>query len=221
MKKYFYLVAITLGVLVSACNGQSKNKVNATDAQNQAEVMGENLIVDTQASSINWKGFKPGGSHHGTISVKEGSLVTGANDSLAGSFVIDMNSIINEDLTDAETNAKLVGHLKSADFFDVEKYPTSNFVITNVKPLATANDSVTHIISGNLKMKDAEKNISFGAKVTKDGTKYTAKSVPFTIDRSQWNIKYGSKSFFDDLKDNFINDEIELQITIVANPASK
>lgn len=221
MKKYFYLAAITLGVLVSACNNQSKNKVEATDAQSQAEVVGENLTVDTQASSISWTGFKPGGSHNGTISIKEGSLVTGANDSIAGSFIIDMNSIVNEDLTDAATNAKLVGHLKSADFFDVETYPTSEFVITSVTPVDNANDSITHIISGNLKMKDAEKNISFGAKVSQDGSKYTAKSVPFTIDRSQWNIKYGSKSFFDDLKDNFINDDIQLQITIVANPASK
>ena len=220
MKKYFYLAALSLGVFFTACGNQGQNKVQATDSQEKAVVEGENLTVDTSASIINWKGFKPGGSHHGTIALKNGTVTTGANDSVAGSFVIDMNSIVDVDLTDAEGKEKLEGHLKSADFFDVATYPTSQFTITKVEPVNNANDSITHIFSGNLKMKDAEKNISFGAKVSKDGNVYTAKSVPFTIDRTQWNVRYGSKSLFDNLKDNFINDEIELQINIVAK-ASK
>lgn len=216
MKKYFYLATISIGLFITACGNQGQNKIQATDSQEKAVVEGENLTVDTSSSVINWKGFKPGGSHYGTIALKDGTITTGANDSVAGSFVIDMNSIVVQDITDAGSNKQLVDHLKSADFFDVAVYPTSQFVITKVEPVNNTNDSITHIFSGNLKMKDADKNISFGAKVTKDGKVYTAKSVPFTIDRTQWNVKYGSKSLFDNLKDNFINDEIELQITIVA-----
>lgn len=65
-------------------------------------------------------------------------------------------------------------------------------------------------------MKDIEKNISFGATITKEEGKYKAVTVPFAIDRTQWNVQYGSKSIFADLKDKFINDNIELKITIVA-----
>ena len=126
-----------------------------------------------------------------------------------------MNAIKDEDLTDAKMNDMLVNHLKSADFFDVATYPESSFAITKVEAVA-GNDSITHTISGNLKMKDVDKNITFGAKITKEGDVYKAVTVPFTIDRTQWNVKYGSKSLFAELKDNIVNDNIELQITIVA-----
>ncbi|MDL2215439.1 YceI family protein, partial [Dysgonomonas sp. OttesenSCG-928-M03] len=82
-----------------------------------------------------------------------------------------------------------------------------------------ANDSITHLISGNLKMKDVEKNITFGVKITKDADTYKAITVPFTIDRTQWNVQYGSKTIFANLKDKIIDDNIELQITIVAKAA--
>lgn len=215
MKKY--LLAIATLVFVVSCGGNAtKNKVEGTDAKTAATGTGEELVVDTVASSIHWIGSKIGGSHHGTIGIKSGHLAINGQELASGAFIIDMNKIVDIDLTDKKMNDMLVTHLKSEDFFDVAKYPESTFTLTKIEAASNASDSVTHMVSGNLKMKDVEKNITFGAKITKEGEEYKAVTVPFTIDRTQWNVKYGSKSFFSDLKDNVINDNIELQITIVA-----
>lgn len=215
MKKY--LLALSIVVFAASCGNSAKNKLEATDAQAAASGQGIPLTVDLNNSNIHWLGSKVGGGHEGTISLKEGSLTINGDSVASGSFVIDMNTIVNTDLTDAKMNTMLVDHLKNADFFDVAQYPESKFTITKVEPVT--NDSITHLISGNLKMKDVEKNITFGAKISKEDNVYKAVSVPFTIDRTQWNVKYGSKSIFKDLKDKVINDNIELQITIVANAA--
>lgn len=213
-----YLLALSILLFAASCSNSPKNKIEGTDSQAVAEGSGEQLVVDTQASSIHWIGTKPGGSHHGTIAIKEGNLAINGTEVASGSFTIDMNAIVNEDLTDQKMNEMLINHLKSADFFEVEKYPTSSFAITKVEAIPS-NDSITHRISGNLKMKDVEKNITFDAKITKEGDAYKAVTVPFTIDRTQWNVQYGSKSIFADLKDKFIDDNIELQITIIAKAA--
>ncbi len=213
-----YLLVLSIVLFAASCSNSPKNKIEGTDSQAIADGSGEQLVVDTQASSIHWVGTKPGGSHHGTIGIKEGSLAINGTDVASGSFIIDMNAIVDEDLTDQKMNEMLVTHLKSADFFDVEKYPTSSFAITKVEAV-TGNDSITHRISGNLKMKDVEKNITFDAKITKEGDAYKAVTIPFTINRTQWNVQYGSKSIFADLKDKFIDDNIELQITIIAKAA--
>lgn len=211
-----YLLALSALFIAVSCSNSPKNKVEGTDAQSVADGTGEKLAVDTQASSIEWTGSKPGGSHHGTIGIKDGNLTLQGTEVTSGSFTIDMNNIIDIDLTDADMNKMLVDHLKSADFFDVAKYPESKFSITKIEPASTANDSVTHVISGNLKMKDIEKNISFDAKITKEGNIYKAITVPFSIDRTQWNVQYGSKSLSSTLKDKIIDDNIGLRITIVA-----
>lgn len=213
-----YLLVLSIVLFAASCSNNPKNKIEGTDSQAIADGSGEQLVVDTQASSIHWVGTKPGGSHHGTIGIKEGSLAINGTDVASGSFIIDMNAIVDEDLTDQKMNEMLVTHLKSADFFDVEKYPTSSFAITKVEAVA-GNDSITHRISGNLKMKDVDKNITFDAKITKEGDAYKAVTIPFTINRTQWNVQYGSKSIFADLKDKFIDDNIELQITIIAKAA--
>lgn len=213
-----YLLALSIVLFAASCSNSPKNKIEGTDSKAIADGSGEQLVVDTQASSIHWVGTKPGGSHHGTIAIKDGSVAINGTEVASGSFNIDMNAIVDEDLTDQKMNEMLVTHLKSADFFDVEKYPASSFAITKVEAV-TGNDSITHRISGNLKMKDVEKNITFDAKITKEGEAYKAVTVPFTIDRTQWNVQYGSKSIFADLKDKFIDDNIELQITIIAKAA--
>lgn len=210
-----YLLASLAVVLAVACSNSPKNKIDGSDAQNVAQGEGTVLAIDTLQSSIGWVGKKPGGQHVGTLGVKSGELTINGDKLVAGTFVLDMNKIICSDLEDATMNAQLVGHLKSADFFDVAKFPEGKFEITSVEELK--NDSVTHKISGNLKLKETEKNISFAAKITKEGNTYKAVSVPFTIDRTQWGVSYMSKNIFKDLKDSFIDDNIEVQITIVAN----
>lgn len=224
MKKLI-LLAVVLYSAVS-CTNVPTNKVAGTTAQTVATGTGQKLEVDAQASSIYWKGTKVGGMHDGTIGIKEGSLTLSPELQVtSGAFVIDMNDMVSLDLKDdAKLQPMLIGHLKSADFFDVEAYPTSTFTITQIVE-ATPNDSVTHFISGNLKMKDVEKNITFGANISAEVVKndtdeeetiYKAETIPFTIDRTEWNVKFGSKKLFPDLRDMLVDDNIQLKISIVA-----
>ncbi|MDH6354940.1 polyisoprenoid-binding protein YceI [Dysgonomonas sp. PH5-45] len=212
-----YLLALSMLLFAASCSNTPKNKIEGTDAQAVATEQGAALTADLQASSIHWKGSKPGGDHYGTIGIKSGKVFVSADNLASGWFIIDMNAIVNQDLTDKKMNEMLVNHLKSADFFDIAQYPQSRFDITKIEPAATG-DTVTHYVNGNLKIKDVTKNIRFGAKITKEGDTYKAVTVPFTIDRTQWNVKYGSKTLFAELKDGIINDNIELQITIIAKP---
>lgn len=215
MKAYYLLAAVALFIATS-CSSKSGNKVDASDAKEAtANVGSQKLVVDTLASTVAWKGYKPGGSHHGTLGIKQGELSVENGELVSGTFTLDMNKILCEDLTDAKMNEQLVGHLKNADFFDVAKYPEGKFTITTVEKL---NDGVnTHRISGNLELKGVSKNITFDTKVTNEGTSYKATTATFTIDRTQWGVNYGSKNIFKDLKDSFINDDMEVTITIVAN----
>lgn len=109
---------------------------------------------------------------------------------------------------------KLATHLKSADFFDVANYPTSTFEVTKVEPV-TGQAGVTHNVTGNLTIKGIAKQITFPANVTLSGNELTAKAT-FTIDRSQWEVKYGSETFYSNLGNGVIKNEVELSIDVVA-----
>ena len=123
-----------------------------------------------------------------------------------------MNSIKNDDLdASSKWNAKLVNHLKSEDFFDVEKYPTVIFKITNIE-----NKGDKTLIQGDLTIKNKTNPIEFTALVKIDKNQLIFNSETFKIDRSRWDIKYKSKSFFNNLADKFIYDEMEISITIQA-----
>ena len=99
-----YLLVLSIVLFATSCSNSPKNKIEGTDSQAIADGSGEQLVVDTQASSIHWVGTKPGGSHHGTIGIKEGSLAINGTEVASGSFIIDMNAIVNEDLTDQKMN---------------------------------------------------------------------------------------------------------------------
>jgi polyisoprenoid-binding protein YceI len=214
---YFYgLILVFLG----ACAGPSGEKAESTEAKEAAVVEGEKMefMVDTIKSMVEWTGAKPTGEHNGTVSLKKGKLQVQNGNLVAGKFTMDMTSIVNYDLEDPEWNKKLVDHLNSTDFFNTAEYPESVFEITGVKVYdgETLDDEVapTHWITGNLTIKGITKSITFPADVQLSDTKITAKTSQFTIDRTEWDIKYQSKKFFDDLKDKFINDEIALRITV-------
>ena len=131
---------------------------------------------------------------------------------VGGAFVFDMNSIVDLDMpADNKYNAKLIGHLKSEDFFDVAKYPTAKFKIT-----AVSKKDGKLSISGDLTIKDVTKNITFFASLSIANGISTLTSDVFTVNRADYNVKYGSKSFFNDLKDKFINDEFEISFKVVS-----
>jgi polyisoprenoid-binding protein YceI len=192
-----------------------------TDAQqSQKPASAVKLMVNPEESRVNWIGKKPGGEHHGYVRLSGGEILLDNTEIRGGSFTFDMNSITDTDLTDESFRTKLIGHLKSADFFDVQKYPAAKFVITRVNKIpavksVTGEVKSTHTIEGNLTMKDITKKISFGASVNFLKGKLTATSLPFTIDRTQWGVNYQSKSIVAGLKDQYIFDEISLTVDLV------
>jgi polyisoprenoid-binding protein YceI len=206
MKKIILSLVLVASVL-TGCKSEKKDKVTTADAVKVAVITDLNN-VDVASSVITWKGTKPTGAHDGTIMLQEGSLNLEAGKLTGGTFVIEMSSIKNLDL-DAESAAKIVGHLSSPDFFDVATYATSKFVITSV---VEAEGKLA--VTGNLTVKDITKSITIPAMLSTKGNVTTFKSEKFNIDRAEFNVKYASKTFFDNLKDKFIDDAIELSFTV-------
>jgi len=202
-----------IGLSVVACK-EVKNKTEATEAEEVSKVKEEAVryMADTEVSTLAWKGSKLAGPHHGTINISEGYFAFDNGKLSSGNFIIDMKTIKDLDLEDADYNAKLVGHLSSPDFFDVENNPSSAFAITNVEE----KDGKT-MVKGNLTIKNIKKNIEFPATVSLNGNEVLFKSEPFTIDRTDWDIKFKSGKFFEDLaKDKLIDDNIEFVVEVKA-----
>ncbi len=178
-----------------------------------SSIKAQTFQVTVKNSTIQWKGFKPTGSHYGTIALSKGFFTLENNKIVGGEFTIDMNSIIDLDMpADDKYNAQLVNHLKSVNFFDTNKYPTGSFKITSSE---TKGDKI--LIKGNLTLKNKTNPVSFLATVKYKNDQLIFKSDTFKIDRSKWDIRYKSKSFCDDLKDKFIYDDMEITIEIEAN----
>ena len=167
--------------------------------------------VETSSSVIVWTGYKVTGKHTGTVKVQNGTLSLDHGKLTGGSFVVDMTSITDTDLEGAMAE-KVVGHLKSDDFFGVTKFPTAKYVITKVIPQDTKGN---YKIIGNLTIKETTKEVKFMANATEAAGTVTA-TGKMTIDRSEFNVRYGSGSFFDGFGDKTIYDEFDLQISLVA-----
>lgn len=187
---------LALGIVLTAFN-----HINLTDTYK----------VDVTKSMVKWVGKKVTGQHNGTIKVASGEVMLNKGKLSGGSFEIDMSTIICEDLTDEEMNTKLVGHLKSDDFFGVEKYPLSKFTITKAK----AKGDEKYQISGEMTIKGATHKVEFPAQVIISDEMVKAEAT-IVLDRTKWGIKYGSGSFFDNLGDKMIYDDFEVSLTLVA-----
>ncbi len=171
--------------------------------------------LDAQNSKVGWVGKKVTGQHNGSIQVKSGQVEIQGQKVTGGQFVIDMPSIRVLDLQDPGANAKLTNHLKSDDFFSVQTYPESTFKISSVQD--KGNNQVE--VAGELTIKGITHPISFPATVSFEGGKVTAKGTA-KIDRTKWNVRYGSGKFFQGLGDKLIYDDFELSLDLVAKPVS-
>ncbi|MGJ8761028.1 MULTISPECIES: YceI family protein [unclassified Polaribacter] len=201
MKRIILSLVLVASVL-TACKGEKKEKVEAKEAVKVEVNVAELNNVDTSVSVLNWKGTKPGGAHNGTVALKSGGLLVEDGKLINGEFVIDMTTIVNLDIpADKEGNAKLVGHLSNEDFFEVDAYPISKFVITNVEEVEGKL-----AVTGNLQIKDVTKSITIPATISTENGVTVFTSESFNVDRSDFNVKYGSKKFFEGLKDKFIDD---------------
>ena len=162
--------------------------------------------IDASNSKINWKGYKTLGSQEGTVLFDSGSLELDGDNIIGGNFTVNMSSIAA-----IEHNERLENHLKSADFFDVASFPNATFKIINC---TTKNDKLW--ITGEITIKNITKEIAFPASLKLEGHTAILTTDTFQINRTDFTIKYKSKSFFDNLKDKFIEDNFDLQVTIVA-----
>ncbi|MDC1432582.1 YceI family protein [Polaribacter sp.] len=209
MKKIILLVAITATVFAS-CIGEKKEKTAIKEAVT-VTVSAEDLNnVDIAASVLNWEGSKPTGSHNGTVALKSGGLLVEGGTLTQGVFVVDMNTITNTDMAGSEGAAKIEGHLKASDFFDVAVYPTAKFVITSV-----VDTEGKLSVTGNLTIKNTTKSITIPATIATVEGITTFKSETFTIDRTDFGVVYASKKLDAAIKDKFINDLMEMSFSVI------
>jgi polyisoprenoid-binding protein YceI len=170
----------------------------------------EKQMADPSATKISWYGDKIiGSAHTGTIGLMDGWLSTDGNVITGGEFRVDMKSIVNTDIKDEKMRERLIGHLKSDDFFGVERYPVAKLVVTGSSEFSDGKATVR----GNLTVKEATHPVEFTALWSKSGevSTYTATIV---FDRSKYDVRFGSGKFFSNLGDNAINDEIKLEVQL-------
>ena len=214
MRSNLFILVMGLSFFLAACGGKKEATVATGEQATKAEATAaaQDYTVDVDGSTLAWVGKKVTGQHDGTIKISNGVFSVENGNITAGNFAIDMTTIANNDLAeDAETQAKLLGHLSSPDFFNVAEFPTARFEITKVVSRGMPGD---YKVVGDLTIKGLTKEIKFQAKVNDDANGKTA-TASTTIDRSEFNVRYGSGSFFDNLGDRTIYDEFDLTINLV------
>lgn len=200
---------VIAGTILMSC-GKSEEKKEGEAQTTETASDTATYKIDAGASSIKWVGKKVTGQHNGKINIQGGDVTASGSTVIGGNVIIDMASITNEDLTDKKANSDLIGHLKSPDFFSTDSFPTANFVIKSVKP---EGDKQT--VVGDLTIKGITQEISFPVEVKADSNSLKATGKA-TLDRTKWNIRYGSGKFFQGLGDKMIYDEIELDVDVKA-----
>jgi polyisoprenoid-binding protein YceI len=221
---------LSVGLFLCACtNAPDSDKATTTEAKEVTTGSAANEVwkINTSDSKIEWVGTKVTGYHTGTIPLKEGDVFVKNGDVVGGSFVMNAKDMVvsGPKSVDEASNKKLLGHLKSADFFDVEKYPEAKFELTGLNSYSGSMTDTTdprqeeineykvtnptHLVSGNLTIKGVTKNIEFPGQVSVKGD--VAEAVAkFNINRKDWGITYPGKP------DDLIRDQIHLGIHIVA-----
>lgn len=201
MKKIISMLAIAAITLVSVNAKSKKDPVS--------------YAVSVEKSTCNWNAKKVTGEHSGVAKISSGTVYVKDGSLSGGTFDMDMTSIDATDLS-GEWHDKLVGHLKSEDFFNVAKFPKANLVITHIGMYKTSKaDENNYLVKGNLTIKGISKEVSFPAKVTVTPNGLSA-TATIEIDRTAYDIRYGSKKFFESIGDKAINDVFTVKVNIVA-----
>ncbi|MBC6610882.1 YceI family protein [Hymenobacter sp. BT507] len=172
--------------------------------------------VQPQLSTLGWEGKAVTHGHNGTAQFTGGELMVNGNQLVGGTVTVDMTTVKTTDIKDADSNTKFMGHINSDDFFSTAKFPTATFKITKVAYIkGAAADANNANITGDLTIKGKTNSITFPAKVgVKNGV--AAASGTATVDRTKYDIKYGSKSFFEGIGDKAIYDDFTLSFNVIA-----
>jgi polyisoprenoid-binding protein YceI len=199
MKKFSLILAIAALVGLAFTNPIAEVKTYTVDASN---------------STVKWIAKKVTGKHDGIVTMKEGNLEYTDGMLSGGSFVVDMTSIAVKDLQ-GNMAGKLEGHLKSVDFFDVENHPTATFTITKVVPRGVKGE---YKVEGDLTVKGITESIKVPVIKLQEGEDgiATTESITLVLDRTDYNVRYGSGTFFGNLGDKTIFDDFELVIDVTA-----
>ena len=173
--------------------------------------------LDAESSLIGWSGRNLKYAHRGKVALKSGNIKVEDGRIVNGKIVLDMTSIKDEDLTDEMWRAVLESHLKSTDFFDTEKYGEASFEIIEAEIIPEAlGGTPNYILKGNLTIKDVTRPFEFAALIAAMGEGVLNGQAHFDLDRTLWNVRYGSEKFFEKLGMHLVNDIISLDIFLVA-----
>ena len=227
----FIVFFLTL-VLTNCISDPKSHEAIVSNAQQVREITSKALSynIDKKTSEVTWVGTKPTGRHKGVIPIIHGEISTEENEIIGGSISLDLNKIDVLDLpSGSEDYVKLTNHLKSVDFFDVTNYPKAAFEITEISDIKKEDewvkevgkgefiiDDPSHLVVGNLTMKDTTLSITFPAKIefTNDLISATAS---FNIDRTKWGISYNQESkFVDKAKDGLIYNTVNIGFSVKA-----
>ncbi|MFD1142087.1 YceI family protein [Larkinella insperata] len=209
MYKQFIVGFVALALAV---NSHATAIDRNTDNTKKAVAKTTTYNIDVDKSVLTWNGKKVTGEHNGPVKAEKGYLTLNGNKLTGGLVAIDLRTMTSTDLKDnKEYHDKLINHLKSDDFFSVAKHPISTFKITKVKQ----GSGNTAEVTGDLTIKGITNPVTFPVTVNVAGNTLTATGKA-TINRAKYDIKYGSKSFFDNLGDKVIYDDFTVDMNIVA-----
>jgi len=217
MKNKFFYSAIAAAFLFTSCSSGDSSKVEEKGEAATAVAEAKSFTIDNSSSNVKWLAKKVTGEHNGSVAIKSGEFQVENGSISAGKFTLDMNTITVLDIpADDESNAKLTGHLKSEDFFSVEASPEANFEIVSVEQIeGAAEGQPNYNVKGNLTIKGITKAITFPATINMSDNSVKA-NAEFEIDRTEWDIRYGSGKFFQDLGDKTIYDNFTIMFDIEA-----
>ena len=172
--------------------------------------------IDTEQSEIQWTGRNLNGTHTGTLKLLSGTIEVESSRVTRGAFMIDMQSIRDKDIENSEMRHLLNSHLASDDFFDVKRFPTAEFRLTRIAPIeGAAAGSPNAEFSGELIMKGVSREISFRGVTAPTPDGRLAAEAHFDIDRTQWNVLYGSGKFYEKLGKHLVHDDVTISLKLI------
>lgn len=209
MLKKFLIPAILILFIVS-CEKSSKKKINTSLPKPTLSLSSGDYVMDNDNSSIKWTGRELSTkSHYGSLQMKNGSLTVNTDGTVNGIIKIDMTTIDCEDLQ-GRSKASLERHLRSDDFFSVESHPIATLTFKSEGGIGAGNKLA---FNGDLEIKGISHPISFESEVKNVDPKVSA-LVNMTFDRSKYNVRFRSGTFFQNLGDKLIYDDIEISVDI-------
>ncbi len=225
MKNTLLFLLLSTAITLVSCGGDAKQTPTTqsnTDGAQQVEqpVIGQANVYasDLANSMVTWKGSKVTGSFHtGIFKLKDGKLAMSNGKVIAADVDIDISSLAVTDDMDDGGKQKLAGHLLSPDFFETEKYPTAKFLVQKVQPIDNPTEGYNYTFAGQLTLKGKTAPITIPANVTNEGSNVRVKSPAFILDRTKWEISYGS-GLVGAVGDKVINDEVEMSIDAIFVP---